>query len=175
MATRGRKPDLKPNAVPPGQCPEPPDWLDNNEALGLWREYAATINALGLLERLDSIAFATLCNAFATLQEMKRKFARDPDYTLVVGENGAVQQNPLCQMIAQQVKGVLQLLAEFGMTPVSRKRLTGSTSCEPAGARKNPMEALMEEAQASIPTQPVSAPPDKTKRRPKAKAKPKKK
>lgn len=146
MAVRGRKPGVQ-KRTPPGPPPQRPDNL-TDEAAELWERYAETINALGLLESLDGVAFALLVESIATLDDMRKQFARDGEYTNVCGENGALQANPLVNMIAQQTKGILSLCAEFGMTPRGRVALTGSLSCTPEADDVDPMEALMREMQS---------------------------
>ena len=135
MAARGRKRNVE-TKTPPGPKPDAPDWLDS-EGRQLWDKYSDTINRLGLLESLDDLSFALLCSSIATLFDMQEQFTRNPDYTNLVGENGALQINPLCQLIAQQTKAVLALAAEFGMTPSSRARIeiTGTTQKENPFAR----------------------------------------
>ena len=145
MAARGRKRQLD-SKTPPGPKPDPPDWLDD-DGLELWCRYSDTINRLGLLESLDAISFALLCGSIATLMDMQIKFARDGSYTNQVGKNGALQVNPLCQLIGQQTKAVLSLAHEFGMTPRGRISLTGSLSCSREAA-VNPMEDLLREVAA---------------------------
>lgn len=147
MAARGRKRQIEAR-TPPGPKPSKPDslsWMGQE----IWDKYGDTLNALGLLEVLDAIAFGLLCDAIATLHDMRDEFARDGSFTNVCGENGALQANPLVTMIAQQTKGVLQLAAEFGMTPRGRINLTGSLSCNPDAGAVNPMEALLKEVTAS--------------------------
>lgn len=143
MAQRGRKKQLV-SKTPPGPKPDPPTWL-TDDGLELWLQYSDTINALGLLESLDAISFGLLCDAIATLHDMRQTFSRDGCYTHTVGENGALQVNPICQLIAQQTKAVLTLAAEFGMTPRGRVNLTGSLSCNPDPGAVNPMEQLLRE------------------------------
>lgn len=142
MAARGRKRQLD-SKTPPGPKPDPPDWLDD-DGRNLWEKYSDTINRLGLLESIDGISFGLLCGAIATLMDMQRQFSRDGTYTNQVGENGALQANPLCQLIGQQTKAVLSLAHEFGMTPRGRIALTGSLSCSREAA-VNPMEELLRE------------------------------
>ena len=144
MAARGRKRQLT-SKTPPGPKPAMPDWIVDYSAVAIWRDYSETIHSLGLLESLDAISFGLLCDGIAALMDMRATFARDGSYTNGVGENGAVQVNPLCQLIAQQTKGVLCLAAEFGMTPRGRVALTGSLSCNPDPGAINPMEQLLRE------------------------------
>jgi P27 family predicted phage terminase small subunit len=114
----------------------------------IWDRYSDTLNALGILEVLDAIAFGLLCDSIATLQDMRDQL-QPGDFVNVCGENGALQANPLVTMIAQQTKGVLALAAEFGMTPRGRINLTGSLSCNPDAGAVNPMEALLKEVTGS--------------------------
>jgi P27 family predicted phage terminase small subunit len=180
MAQRGRKRQLE-SKTPPGPKPEPPDWI-SQDGRELWDKYSDTINSLGLLECLDAITFSLLCDSIATLQDMRDEFARDGDYVNICGAHGALQANPLVTMIAQQVKGVLALASEFGMTPRGRVNLTGSLSCNPDAAALNPMEQLLREVTGSAGTQtgapaatPKTPPSGQTKRpakkRPKSKPK----
>lgn len=145
MAQRGRKRGLQ-ERTPPGPKPDPPGWLSFS-GRELWDTYSDTLNSLGLLEFLDAVSFGVLCDAIAAWRQMRDEFERDGQYLNSVGENGALQINPLCQMIAQQTKAVLQLAAEFGMTPRGRINLTGSLGCS-AVVAENPMEALLREAAA---------------------------
>ena len=138
--------------------PDVPVFVSSDEARQFWDEFGTAINALGLLESLDAPAFAILCESFATLKDMRREWNSDPEYTKVVGKNGALQPNPLLDQIAKQVAGILKLLSEFGMTPVSRQKLTGSTSATPIDPNADPMAALAQQANeiGSIPKPPDS-------------------
>lgn len=154
MATRGRKRGIEVR-TPPGPKPEPPSWL-TDEGRELWDQYSDTLNALGILERLDAISFGVLCDSIAALLDMRKEFARDGSYTNAVGENGAVQANPLVQLIAQQTKGVITLSSEFGMTPRGRINLTGSLSCDPDAGAVNPMQALLDEVAGLSKSEPAT-------------------
>lgn len=136
--------------------PPVPDFVTSEIGRKFWHEYGPRINALGLLEVLDAPAFAMLCEAFAALKDMRDEFDANPEYTNPVGENGALQPNPMLALISKQMKGVLELLSEFGMTPVARQKLTGSTSATPADPNADPMAALAQQANeaGSIPKPP---------------------
>lgn len=141
MAKRGPK-TAPERTIKPGPLPDPPAFLDNAEALKLWHQYAPALNRLGLLETLDALAFAMLCDAVVAYREARDQL--EPHNLVVhVGEHGAEQQNPLVSIIRQQSKAVREFLCEFGMTPGSRTSLTGSTSATPRGAELDPLEQLM--------------------------------
>jgi len=143
MAQRGRKAQPK-TVIQPGPMPSPPEWLAGENALAMWHKYGPTLNALGLLESLDAIAFAMLCDSLDALLKQREKLDGVP-LVVMVGENGAEQQHPLVGIVRQQFKAVQSLLAEFGLTPSSRTALTGSTSVKPIEAAVDPLEALMEQ------------------------------
>lgn len=136
--------------------PAVPDFVSSDLGRKFWDEYGPRVNALGLLEVLDAPAFAMLCEAFAALKDMRDEFDANPEFTSHVGENGAQQPNPLLALISKQMKGVLELLSEFGMTPVARQKLTGSTSATPVDPNADPMAALAKQANeaGNIPTPP---------------------
>ncbi len=134
--------------------PDRPPFITTATGERFWAEFGPQINALGLLETLDTPAFAMLCEAFAMLEDLRTQFASDRRYTIAIGENGAEQPNPLLGEIGKQVKGILQLLGEFGMTPVSRQKLTGSTSATPLDPNADPMARLFDEANNGNPQLP---------------------
>jgi P27 family predicted phage terminase small subunit len=142
MATRGPKPKQK-AAIVPGPMPEPPDWMTSPRALNVWHEYGPTLNALGLLESLDALAFSLLCDGLDALLEAREELSGQ-NLVVEVGEHGSPIQNPLVSIVRQQVKTVHDLLTEFAMTPGGRIRLTGSTSVKADQQTKDPLEALAE-------------------------------
>ena len=176
MASRGRKRTIDAR-TPPGPMPSMPDWITDPAAVLIWQQHSDVVHNLGLLESLDAIGFALLCDSIATLIDMRDQFSRDGAYTNSVGENGALQVNPLCQLIAQQVKGVLSLAAEYGMTPRGRVSLTGSLSVNPDAGKINPMEQLLQELTsdnpAAGPGAPATATAERKTRARKRQAKPK--
>lgn len=160
---RGRKPTPKP-ALRPGRCPDPPDWLEeSDEALRIWHEFAPVLNRLGLLESLDRVAYAMLCDAVAGYLRIRDEISRE-ELVLFAGDSGYPTPNPLCALMRGQTKAVRELLSDFGMTPTSRSSLTGSTSVEPRTAEEvDPLEQLLQqlgssEAPATAPAAPVRKP-----------------
>lgn len=159
MAARGRKKELS-SKTPPGPKPEPPDFMTDC-GRSHWEKYSDTINQLGLLESIDDYSFAMLCDAMATLEDMRRQFAQDGAYTNQVGDNGALQVNPICQLIGSQSKAVLTMASEFGMTPRGRINLTGSLSVNPDAAALDPMEAMLRQITEPVSTTAERIPPTK--------------
>lgn len=149
MATRGPKPKQK-TVLAPGPLPDPPTWLDTDKALELWQTFAPVLNSLGLLENLDQLAFGMLCDGLEAYLQARDEL-RQETLVVTVGESNSPVQNPLVSIVRQNSKAVLDLLVEFGMTPGGRIRLTGSTSTKPEAATKDPLEALAERMNATVP------------------------
>lgn len=147
-------------------CPLPPEWLgDSEQALALWHEHAPTLNALGLLEKLDAVAFAMLCDAIAGYLRIRDELGAE-QLVLFAGESGYPTPNPLCALMRGQTKAVRELLSDFGMTPSSRSSLTGSTSIEPrTGEEIDPISELIKAL--AIPPAASPAPRKSAKKRPK--------
>lgn len=147
-------------------CPDPPEWVrDSETALQLWHEHAPTLNSLGLLEKLDAVAFAMLCDAIAGYLRIRDELGSE-QLVLFAGESGYPTPNPLCALMRGQTKAVRELLSDFGMTPSSRSSLTGSTSIEPrTGEEIDPISELIKAL--AIPPAASSAPRKSAKKRPK--------
>lgn len=126
--------------------PEPPDWLEgSHEALKLWRQYAPTLNSLGLLETLDAVAFAMLCDCFGGYLRLRQELGNE-QLVLLCGDTNYPTSNPLSAMIRSQTKALRELLADFGMTPTSRTSLTGSTSIVPRATEAvDPLAELLKQ------------------------------
>ncbi|MBL8819097.1 MAG: P27 family phage terminase small subunit [Planctomyces sp.] len=150
MATRGPKPKPK-VTIDPGPMPEPPDWLVDSRSVALWNQYGPVLNRLGLLESLDAIGFAMLCDAIAFYLDAAEKIDMD-ELVVYCGESGSPAPNPLVGIVRAQAKAVRELLIEYGMTPNGRIRLTGSTSVKPVDLEQlDPLEQLARRMAATPP------------------------
>ena len=108
----------------------------------MWQLYAPTLNRLGLLESLDAVAFAMLCDAVGGYLRIREELSTEELVTLT-GESNYPTPNPLCALLRGQTKAVRELLSDFGMTPASRSSLTGSTSIEGPQDERDPLADLM--------------------------------
>lgn len=149
MTARGPKTKPKPQGEP-GPLPEPPAWLEDEQSIQFWHEYAPTLNSLGLLESLDVVAFGVLADAFAAYINARDQLQGDK-LVVYVGEHNHPTQNPMVAIVRQQSKAVRELLSEFGMTPQSRTQLTGSTSTTRNAAEVDPLEAMAAQFGAMTP------------------------
>jgi P27 family predicted phage terminase small subunit len=136
----------------------------------MWRDYAPTLNRLGLLETLDAIAFAMLCDSVAGYRRIREELSRE-ELVIHTGESGYPTPNPLCSLLRGQTKGVRELLSDFGMTPSSRSSLTGSTSITGPQEERDPLADLITGFAPDAP--PAAEPTPKPERKKAAKAKPK--
>jgi phage terminase small subunit len=123
--------------------PTPPSWL-TREAKAEWKRLGAKLHKLGLLEEIDSGAFAAVCEAWgewkvaAMALAAKRKAAEDA--AIAAGEDsegadvlsagmvsktaaGNLVHDPLVSIAARARGEYVKLSTEFGLTPSSRARL----------------------------------------------------
>lgn len=134
--------------------PPVPAFVTSDVGQRIWNEYGPALNRLGLLEFLDATAFSILCESVAGLEDIRREWSGDQRYTIRVGTNGSEQPNPLLAEMRNATKGVLTQLEAFGLTPVGRQKLTGSTAATPIDLNADPMAALANEITDGIPDQP---------------------
>ena len=116
----GKRP-LPENEPTPEAGAEPPDWL-SEAALAHWPVVSAQLEKAGVLTEMDAPALALYCEAFARWQEAQAGIAK---HGLVVpGQKGQLAQSPYVVVANAAMQQMMKLLAEFGMTPSSRSRVT---------------------------------------------------
>lgn len=92
------------------------------EARKYWPDLAYQLEEAGVLTRVDGIALALLCEAFATWRTASRRAQRNP--TVTSRKSGMVRRSPYYTVMNEAQSQVLGLLREFGMSPASRTRVT---------------------------------------------------
>ena len=120
---RGRKPKPDARAVKvPGRalprCPPHLDAVARNE----WRRLAGPMHAAGVLTIADRGALAAYCQAWSRWVEAEEKLAETP--MLLKSPSGYIQQSPWLSISNRQLEIMGRYMAELGLTPVSRARLT---------------------------------------------------
>lgn len=136
MATRGRKPT--PTAIkelegnpgkrqinrnepkPEKKAPACPKWLED-DAKKEWRRLAKTMEAMGILTRVDMAAFAGYCQAYARWKDAEEHIT-DLGY-FVRTPSGYAQQSPYVSIAQQYLKTMNRFAEQFGLTPASRSRI----------------------------------------------------
>jgi P27 family predicted phage terminase small subunit len=117
-----RRARMPPEAKQPDACPEPPDRL-SAYAKDEWHAVAPELFRLGLLTVVDVSAFACYCSAAGRVRAAEEAMAGEPlTYTT---ETGQQRVNPLIRLASTAMNDALKLGAHFGLTPISRLRLTG--------------------------------------------------
>ncbi|ANW50101.1 phage terminase small subunit P27 family [Burkholderia pseudomallei] len=147
---RGRKPtptQLKIVRANPGKRPlnahepkpvcanpeEVPEWL-SAEAREHWPTIAKQLADAGVLSVLDRAALAQYCEAFAIWRQAYEKVLK---FGLIVkAQSGFPVQSPFLSIANVQSERMLRILAEFGMTPASRSRVTVSKADDERWSRK---------------------------------------
>jgi P27 family predicted phage terminase small subunit len=86
-----------------------------------WREHGPGLEQRGCLTALDAMAFASLCEAWATIRLCDEIMQRDG--LTITGPRGKVSPHPLVRERARWERLFLLMSKDFGMTPSSRRRL----------------------------------------------------
>jgi len=102
--------------IPP--CPK----FLQGDAREQYRKMAKKLVRIGLLTELDDMALSMLCQSWAEYLEATDQVKKTG--MLVKSPNGFPVFNPYLVIANQAVKRVRSLLAEFGMSPSSRSRIT---------------------------------------------------
>lgn len=101
-------------------APPCPSWL-SREARGEWRRLAPELERLGLLTVLDAVAFASLCESWASWRRCEEIIEHEG--AVVPGHRGVMRKHPLLSAANAYQQAVRAFCAEFGLTPASRQRL----------------------------------------------------
>lgn len=134
----GKRP-LRDNEPRPGEfCAEPPKSFDKT-GIAEWFRITAILKPLGLLTEADYLALETLCWSYQLVCRARRQLAKEK--LRITSESGWSQANALLGIINQQTAVVNKMMAEFGMTPASRSRI----SVPPEKPKANKFAALAEE------------------------------
>ena len=134
----GKRPINKSEAKPETEIPKAPSHL-RGEAKREWARMSERLAALNLLTGVDRAALAAYCMAYDTWCEASRHVQKDGAViTQVVSQKGstlfdssgeAITQdvhNPWASVMNKQALIMHKFMVEFGMTPSSRTRLSGS-------------------------------------------------
>jgi P27 family predicted phage terminase small subunit len=121
----GRRP-LPGNELKPERgIPEPPEWL-SDVALGHWQTLAPELDAAGVLTVADGHALALLCEAHADWRaacEAIELHGETYTRTTAAGKSTVVAR-PEVAMRSDAWSRMKSMLAEFGLTPTSRSRVS---------------------------------------------------
>lgn len=94
-----------------------------------WKRLATQLTTLRILTELDRAALAAYCQAYGRWVEAERKLHETP--MLLKLPSGYVQQNPWLTIANKQLELMHKYLSEFGLSPVSRSRVSVTGSGRP--------------------------------------------
>ena len=123
---RGRKPKPIPLRVVQGgnfaaKAPTCPAYL-NPSAKAEWKRLAQPLFLRGVITDSDRATLAAYCQAYGRWVEAERKLAETP--LLIKLLSGYIQQSPWLAIANKQLEILHRYMAELGLSPVSRGRVT---------------------------------------------------
>lgn len=107
--------------VAPDVLPRCPDHLAPVAKVE-WRRVARTLHAMGVLTAVDRAALAAYCQTYAKWVEAEQKMKETPP--LLKTPSGYVQQSPWVAIANKQLELMGRFMAELGMTPAARSRVS---------------------------------------------------
>ena len=107
--------------VPPDDLPTCPDHL-NAPAREEWDRLAGVLHDMGVVTIVDRAALAAYCQCYGRWVEAEEKMQTTP--MLLKTASGYVQQSPWLSIANKQLELMGRYMAELGLTPASRSRIT---------------------------------------------------
>ena len=107
------KPEMSDLAPPPELSPA---------ALKEWGRVRSLLVDAGIVSVLDTTALIAYCETYATWADAMAKLRRTG--MILKNEKGVLYRNPLIRVANDAQDRMVKLLAEFGMTPSSRTRVS---------------------------------------------------
>ncbi|AML51729.1 phage terminase small subunit P27 family [Falsihalocynthiibacter arcticus] len=123
----GKRSINKSEPKPPATMPTCPSHLSPT-AKAEWKRLARVLNDIGLLTIADRTVFAAYCQSYGRWVEAERKLQDSP--TLLKMPSGYIQTSPWLTISNKQSELMLKYMAELGLTPSSRTRLSTGTPNE---------------------------------------------
>ena len=119
--------ELRGTILPDVEIPAPPRHL-KAEALKEWRRVSVELEKLGLIANIDRAALSMYCTAWGRHVDAENKIRELGDHGLVdQTPNGFDVQSAWLNVSNKAMEQCLKYLAEFGMTPAARARVTPSS------------------------------------------------
>ncbi len=106
--------------VPPG-LPDCPGHL-SNVAGEEWERIAGTLYEMGVLTTVDRAVLAAYCQAYGRWVEAEERMKETP--AMLKTPSGYVQQSPWLSVANKQLELMGRFMAELGITPASRSRVS---------------------------------------------------
>lgn len=119
----GKRAINKGEPKPEAKVPTCPKHLDD-EARKEWRRVSKELYTLKLLTVVDRAALAAYCQNWARWVKAEEELAKDDVEMVMSTDKGYHHANPWIGISNQAQKQMRSFLAEFGMTPASRSRVS---------------------------------------------------
>ena len=125
----GKRGLSKDEPQPEKRIPPCPKHLDG-EAKKEWRRVTKELHALGLLTNVDRAALAAYCQNWSRWVKAEEELAKDDVELVLSTDKGYHHPNPWIGIANNAMKQMRVFLAEFGMTPASRSRVSAGDEGE---------------------------------------------
>ncbi len=119
----------EPRPPVPTAIPYAPRFL-NAEARDEWNRMVNILVQMGLYTEVDRAALAMYCQAWGRWVVAERRLASEGE--IIQSEQGGTYQNPWRHEANKAQEQMRRMLAEFGLTPSSRSRLSAPAPAEPS-------------------------------------------
>ena len=119
----GKRPIRDDEPQPDVEIPEPPEEL-SADAQAEWERVTPMLYELGLLSQIDRAALTAYCVAWGRWMEAEAALKKHG--VVVKSPNGFPVQSPFLAVANRAMKQVKEFLAEFGVSPSSRTRVSAS-------------------------------------------------
>jgi len=119
----GKRPLPKNEPRPPKDKPSCPAFV-TGDARKEWKRIAPLLAAMGLLSKIDRTALAAYCTAYARWLKAEKIVKEKGE--LYKTASGNVMTSPMLWVANKAMDQMHKFMAEFGMTPSSRTRITTS-------------------------------------------------
>jgi len=106
---------------PPEGTPDCPEHL-SDEGKAEWHRLVDTLVGMGVITVVDRAVLAAYCQAYGRWVEAEQKLKETP--LLFKTPSGYVQQSPWLGIANRQMELMGRYMAEIGLTPASRSRIT---------------------------------------------------
>ena len=117
----------EPSPARAARLPNAPAHLDD-EGQREWRRMGKRLHRLGLFTEIDGPALTGYCQAWSMHVRATRELHENG--ILIATPNGHIQTSPFWTMAMQALEMMRKYLAEFGMSPSARTRVTKAEAAE---------------------------------------------
>ena len=114
---------------PKAGIPKPPAWIEpGSEAMRVWDEFATELDSMRVLTLADRAALAALVSAYVDWREACVEVEREGLTYASVGAGGGylIRPQPAVAIRSDSWKRYKSMLAEFGLTPSARTRVSAN-------------------------------------------------